>query len=83
MVSPTHTKRTTNLHAPIESFHLHKTGATLHLSPSEAPKNSRFHESEDSNIHLCRLYHFFPKFYMYNNFESPYEIQCKTSLLEL
>ena len=51
MVSPTHTKRTTNLHEPIGSFHLHKTGATLRLSPSEVPKNSRFHGFEGSDIH--------------------------------
>ena len=45
------TNCTINLHEPIESFHLHKTGATLRLFPSEVPKNSRFHGFEGSNIH--------------------------------
>ena len=45
------TKYTVNLHEPIESFHLHKTGATPRLFPSEVPESSRFHGFEDSNIH--------------------------------
>ena len=48
---PADTKYTVNLHEPIESFHSRKTGAALRLSPSEVPKNSRFHGFEDSNIH--------------------------------
>ena len=44
-------KRLSNLHEPILSFRLHKIGATHGLSPSEGPKNSRFHGFEDSDIH--------------------------------